>query len=65
MLFWCDVKFEKGEKKVRQKADSNPGRSRQKEYDTRFTISAPGADDWWPYFVMLTIPITRRWAELV
>ncbi len=23
MLFWCDLKFEKGEKNVRQKADSN------------------------------------------
>ncbi len=46
MLFWCDLKFEKGEKKVRQKADSNPGRSRQRENDTRFTICATGIDDY-------------------
>ncbi len=36
----------KGRKKVRQKADSNLGRSRQKEYDTRFTICATGAANW-------------------
>ncbi len=45
MLFWCDLKFEKGEKKVRQKAELNPCQSRQKEYDTGFTICATGTDD--------------------
>ncbi len=25
MLFWCDLKFFKGRKKLCQKADSNPG----------------------------------------
>ncbi len=50
--------------KGRQK-DSNPGRSRQKEYDTRFNICATGADDHLPSFEMLTIPIIRWWAELV
>ncbi len=42
------MRFEiwKGRKnKGSQKADSNPGRSRQKEYDTHFTICATGADD--------------------
>ncbi len=46
MLFWCDLEFEKGEKKVRQKADSNLGRPRQKEHNTCFTICATGADDY-------------------
>ncbi len=34
----------KGRKKVVQKADSNPGRSRQKEYDTHFTICVTKTD---------------------
>ncbi len=55
----------KREKKVHQKADSNPGRSFQKEYDTCFTICTTESDDWWPSFVMLTCPITRLWVELV
>ncbi len=52
MLFWCDLKFEKGEKKVCQKADSNPGWSRQNKYYTRFTICPTRTDDSWPSFVI-------------
>ncbi len=42
--FWlfplrCDMRFEKGEKKVWQKASSNQGRSRQKHYGMRFTTA--------------------------
>ncbi len=38
--------FEKGGKKVQQKADLNPGRSCQKDYATRFNIYATDADVW-------------------
>ncbi len=40
----CDTRFENGEKKVQQKAASNPGRLCQKDDDRRFTIYATGAD---------------------
>ncbi len=49
MLFWCDLKFEKGEKKVCQKADSNLGQLCQKDYalyNIGFTICSTGADDY-------------------
>ncbi len=39
MHLLCDMRFEKGEKFC-QKADSNPGRSRQNEYGKGFTICA-------------------------
>ncbi len=42
MPFRSDMRFEKGEKKVQQKVDSNSGRSRKKS--TRLTIYATETD---------------------
>ncbi len=42
-LMWSEIW--KGRKKVRQKADSNPDRLHQKEYNTLFTICATRTDD--------------------
>ncbi len=52
MLFLCDLKFEKGDKKVSQKTEKFAKRQIrtqvdrvQKEYDKHSTIYATGADD--------------------
>ncbi len=56
--------FEKGEKNIRQKVDSNPGRSHQNKYIKQFTICATRADNFWLSFVMLSNLITYRWADV-
>ncbi len=44
MYFRCDTRFVKVEKNIRQKVDSNSGRSRQKDYGMHFTIYTTGAN---------------------
>ncbi len=55
----CEVRFKKGEKKFGFELGSIASKS------THFTTYSTGTDDWRVYFVVLTTPITRWWAELV